>query len=103
MCAGLNLGNAWLFSLSPGELIMEFDGSSGKAESWGQACDLCDLEFDRVRVAAGALPERRRLRITQIAGLTPSFFIIGTIENHTNRRLDPDLDCIRVSVKRAAR
>jgi len=52
MCAGLNLGNAWLFSLSPGELIMEFDGSSGKAESWGQACDLCDLEFDRVRVAA---------------------------------------------------
>src|SRR6266404_8139418 len=29
MCAGLNLGNAWLFSLSPGELIMEFDGSSG--------------------------------------------------------------------------
>jgi len=71
MCAGLNLGNAWLFSLSPGELIMEFDGSSGKAEGWGQACDFCDFGFDSTGCSACA----------------PG---AATFEHRTNRRPDHD-------------
>jgi RHS repeat-associated protein len=53
-------------------------------QSRGQACDFCDLETRDLAAEIGrTIPDRQRLRIAKIAGLTPIWYQFGTVPTRT--------------------